>query len=161
MKYFKDRFDAGEQLAKPLLKFKNQKSILLAVPRGGVEVAFPIAQKLGIPMSLILAKKIGHPKNKEFAIGAASLDNYFVLPNTDVADEYVQSELLSIRARLKQMFELFLKGRKQPAVSGKIVVIIDDGIATGNTLLSSVKLLKKQSPSKIISCTNFITQCYR
>ena len=76
---FRDRIEAGILLAKKLKKYKNDKGIVLAVPRGGVPVAYAVARELNFPIELVLTKKIGHPGNKEYAIGAASLSDYFIV----------------------------------------------------------------------------------
>ncbi len=147
---FYNREDAGMQLAAKLQKFKNSNTVVLAVPRGGVPVACQIAKELGLPMDIILTKKIGHPANKEYAIGAASLHDYFVLPHEGVTAAYITEEVAQIRRRLKEMHRLMADNRLPPAVQGKTVIIVDDGIATGNTLLATVHLLRKSNPGKII-----------
>jgi len=83
---FRDRVQAGLLLASKLRKYKNDPGIVLAVPRGGVPVAYAVAKELGFPIEVILTKKIGHPFNKEYAIGAASLTDYFVLPHENVSE---------------------------------------------------------------------------
>ena len=90
---FQNREDAGLQLSKKLKKYQNSSCIILAVPRGGVPVAFVVAQQLDIPLEIILVKKIGHPINKEYAIGAASLTEHFIIPHDDVSQKYINEEL--------------------------------------------------------------------
>ena len=147
---FRDRLEAGLMLAHKLRKFNNEKGIVLAVPRGGVPIAYVVAKELGLPLEVILTKKIGHPINKEYAIGAASLTDYFVIPHEDVTDEYIQTELKKIRERLKEMHRQFMGDEGPENLNGKTVIIIDDGVATGNTLLGTVNVLKKSNPAKII-----------
>ena len=147
---FRDRIEAGTLLAAKLKKYKNTSGIVLAVPRGGVPVAFAVAKELGFPVEVVLTKKIGHPMNKEYAIGAASLTDYFVIPHENVSEEYIQEELKLIRANLKKMYARFM-GDKEPAdIKGKTVIVIDDGIATGNTLLGTIHVLRKSKPGKIV-----------
>ena len=147
---FRDRIEAGELLAAKLKKYKNTSGIVLAVPRGGVPVAFAVAKELGFPVEVVLTKKIGHPMNKEYAIGAASLTDYFVIPHENVSEEYIQEELKLIRANLKKMYARFM-GDKEPAdIKDKTVIVIDDGIATGNTLLGTIHVLRKGKPGKIV-----------
>lgn len=88
--------------------------------------------------------------NKEYAIGAASLSDYFITPQEDVSDEYITGELESVRTRLRVMDQLFRGNRPALNLEGKEVIIVDDGIATGNTLLATVKLVRKSNPSKVI-----------
>ncbi|ULQ53320.1 phosphoribosyltransferase [Flavihumibacter fluvii] len=147
---FRDRKAAGIDLAKKLTEYRHDPGIVLAVPRGGVPVAYAVAKELDFPMDLVLTKKIGHPLNREYAIGAASLTDYFVVPHDDVSDEYIEKELLRVRTRLKEMQVRFRGDRAPEKLEGKTVIIVDDGIATGNTILGTVRLLKKSHPAKII-----------
>ena len=149
-KIFRDRIEAGKLLAEKLKKYKNDPGVVLAVPRGGVPVAYDIARELGFPTEVILIKKIGHPANKEYAIGAASLTDYFILPHTRVTEEYIQQELKRVRRRLKEMYTTFMGDKEPEKLEGKTVIVVDDGIATGNTLLGTIKVLRKSKPSKII-----------
>jgi predicted phosphoribosyltransferase len=147
---FKNRIDAGMLLAEKLKKYKNTEGIVLAVPRGGVPVAYAVAKKLGLPLEVILTKKIGHPGNREYAIGAASLTDYFVVPHDDVTDDYIASEVKRVQVRLRGMYEKYMGNQPPLSLEGKTVLAIDDGIATGNTLLGTVNLLRKSNPAKII-----------
>ena len=88
--------------------------------------------------------------NKEYAIGAASLTDYFVIPHEDVSEEYIQQELKNIRIRLKEMYKRFMGDKEPENLEGKTVIVIDDGIATGNTILGTVNMLRKSKPGKII-----------
>jgi predicted phosphoribosyltransferase len=147
---FRDRIDAGLQLAKKLKKYLNDPGIILAVPRGGVVVAYAVAKELGFPMSLILVKKLGHPVNKEYAIGAVSLTDEFVIPHAEASQEYVDEEIDRIRKGLKKMYPKFSADDEVKDLKGKTLIVIDDGMATGNTLLVTVRMLKQREPSKII-----------
>jgi predicted phosphoribosyltransferase len=147
---FRDRLQAGALLADKLKKYKNAEGIVLAVPRGGVPVAYAIARQLGLSMELVLTKKIGHPLNKEYAIGAASLTDYFVIPHDNVSMEYIDQELQKIRSRLKEMHKKFMDDEEPAKLEGKTVILVDDGIATGNTLMGTVHVLRKGKPAKII-----------
>ena len=147
---FQNRIEAGLLLADTLKNYQAGTGLVLAIPRGGVPVAYAVAKELGLPIELILTKKIGHPTNKEYAIGAASLTDYFTIPHENVTEEYIQAEIVRIRTRLKEMYKIFM-GDQQPAdLQGKTVIIIDDGIATGNTLLGTIQLLRKSKPGKMI-----------
>ncbi len=148
--YFKDRNQAGQMLAGKLKKYKGQAGIVLAVPRGGVPVAYEVAKVLELPLEIILTKKIGHPMNKEYAIGAASLTEYFVIPHEQVTDEYIFHEVGKIQRKLKEMYEKFMGDKTPEPLAGKTVIVIDDGIATGNTLLGTVHVLKRSNPGKIV-----------
>ena len=147
---FRDRIEAGLLLADKLKKYKTDPGIVLAVPRGGVPVAYAVARELGFPIEVILTKKIGHPMNKEYAIGAASLTDYFIVPHDGVTEEYIQQELLRVRSRLREMYTRFMGDKEPENLKGKTVIIIDDGIATGNTLMGTVNVLRKSNPGKIV-----------
>lgn len=152
---FDDRIDAGRQLSKELERFKDANAIVLAVPRGGVAVAYETIKKYGLEWDLIIPRKIGAPQNKELAIGAVSVDgSYFINEqyadmlgiSQDYIDKEVESEIREIRRRLKEYrgFEGF------PNVRGKTVIIIDDGIATGFTILAAIESVKNQGADKTI-----------
>ncbi len=147
---FRDRIEAGLLLADKLKKYKNDPGIVLAVPRGGVPVAYAVAKEFGFPLEVILTKKIGHPMNKEYAIGAASLTDYFILPHENVSNEYIELELKRVRHRLKEMYIRFMGDKVPENPEGKTVIVIDDGIATGNTLMGTVNVLRKSNPGKIV-----------
>ncbi len=147
---FRDRLEAGILLAAKLKKYTGGPGIVLAVPRGGVPVAYAVAKELGFPIDIILTKKIGHPLNKEYAIGAASLTDYFVVPHENITVEYIEEEVKSIRKRLREMYTKFMGDRDPVSLQGKTVLVIDDGIATGNTLLGTISMLRKSQPGKIV-----------
>lgn len=147
---FSDRIEAGTLLAGKLKKYQDQPGVILAVPRGGVPVAYAVAKELGLPLDIILTKKIGHPSNKEYAIGAVSLTDFFVIPHRDVSQSYIDREVERIREKLKDMYRKFMGGRKPEPLAGKTVIVIDDGIATGNTLMGTINMLRKDKPAKMI-----------
>jgi len=152
---FKDRLDAGEQLAKKLTKYKNNKdALILAIPRGGLQIGNVLAKKLNLKLDIILTKKIGYPGNPEYAIGAVSLSgqsvNQDLITSGKVSQEYIDSQIKEIRTVLKQRYEQYRGKTKPPSFKGKIVIITDDGIATGSTLLAAIELLKQEDVKKIV-----------
>lgn len=147
---FQDRIDAGLALSGHLQHYKHADGIVLAVPRGGIPVAFPVADILQLPLEIILSKKIGHPMHKEFAIGAVSLTGQVLTPNAAATDEYIQQETVHIREQLKAMYAKYMGDKKPTPVKDRTVIIIDDGVATGNTLLSTVDMIKMEAPKKIV-----------
>jgi putative phosphoribosyl transferase len=146
----KDRTEAGLLLSEKLKKYKNTNSVVLAVPRGGVPVAYIIAQSLQLPLDIVLSKKIGHPYNKEFAIGAVSLDSTIIDEHPGVSNDYIEGEIVRLRKLLSRNYQLYMGNRKPLDIKDKNVIVIDDGIATGNTLLVSISMLRKRKPAKII-----------
>jgi len=153
---FIDRSDAGRQLAKLLKKYNGIDGVVLAVPRGGVPVAYEVAIALDLPLDIVLVKKLGHPSNPEYAIGAVGLTESFVVPHEDVSDFYLFTETRRVRKRLQEMKEKFMAGKLD--LKQKTVIIVDDGIATGNTALSTIRLLKKEEPSKMIVAVPVISE---
>lgn len=147
---FRDRIDAGLQLAQKLKKYQGNPGVILAVPRGGVPVAYAVAKELGFPLEVILTKKIGHPINREYAIGAVSLTDDFIIPHAQASQEYVDDEIDRVRKKLKEMYHKFMGNKEPENLKGKTVIVIDDGIATGNTLLMTIHMLKKNQPAEII-----------
>jgi len=148
---FKDRTDAAIQLAKKLEMYKNKNAIVLAIPRGGVPVGYTIAQELKLPMEIVLSKKIGHPRNPEFAIGSVSMHGSIINDTAwDVPHEYIHNETERILKGLEEKFKLFMGNQKPADLKNKIVIIVDDGIATGSTVMATVEAIKKSDPQKII-----------
>jgi predicted phosphoribosyltransferase len=147
---FRNRFDAGSQLAVKLEKYRNTDAIVLALPRGGVPVAYEIAVSLGLPLEVSLSKKIGHPANKEYAIGSVSLNDIFLNASVVVPEEYVKNEVEKIRKVLQERLHQYM-GDKTPAnLSGKNVILVDDGLATGSTMVAAIHSVRKENPAKVI-----------
>lgn len=149
---FKDRIEAGNLLAEQLLSYSNNTNVVVvAVPRGGLPIGFVIAKKLNVPLEIVLSKKIGHPLNKEFAIGAVTLKNCVLSDDVaGISKLYIDEETEKIRKLLKER-ELAYYGKRTPVnLKNKIVIVVDDGIATGNTLISSIQLIHLQKPNQII-----------
>lgn len=146
----KDRIEAGLLLSEKLKKYQNSNSVILAVPRGGVPVGFVIAKSLHLPLDIVLSKKIGHPSNKEFAIGAVSMDSTLIDEHPGVPDEYIEKEIIKLRKSMQDKYQLYMGNREPLDLKGKNIILVDDGIATGNTLLASISMLRKRKPAKII-----------
>lgn len=145
-----DRKEAAMLLSEKLEKYQDSEAIILAVPRGGVPIGYEIAKNLHLPLDIILSKKIGHPLNKEFAIGAVSLDSYFMDEHPEISSDYIESEIKKLRESLQDKYNLYMGNRKPADVKGKTVILVDDGIATGNTLLACIAMLRKSKPQKIV-----------
>ena len=147
---FSDRIDAGKQLSRKLTDYKGKDVVVLAIPRGGLPIGAILAKNLKAPLDVVLSKKIGHPYNKEYAIGAVSLDDITLSPSEHFSEEYIASESKKIRELLKERDKQYHANSRAINLKDKILIITDDGIATGNTLLSTVNLVNKQKPREII-----------
>ncbi|GAB3298179.1 phosphoribosyltransferase [Hymenobacter humi] len=149
---FRNRHDAALRLAQYLEKYRGEDGIVLAIPRGGVPIGYVIAQHLGFPLEVALSKKIGHPGNSEFAIGAVSLDSVAVDERAaaTVPAEYIQEQVARIQAKLRDNFRAFMGGQPPTPLKGKTVILVDDGIATGNTILSLVQAIRKSQPARLV-----------
>jgi putative phosphoribosyl transferase len=148
--FFKNREDAAHRLIPLLEKYKDENAILLAVPRGGVAIAYPAAKACNLPLDLLMTKKIGHPKHEEFAIGAVNLEDEVIDNWPDIPLSYTDNEISRIRESLRNRYELLMGDRDPLSIQNKTVIITDDGIATGHTIVSAIKMLRKQNPQKIV-----------
>lgn len=149
---FIDREEAAKMLAKKIMNYKgNKDAVIVAIPRGGVPIGYEIAKKLELPLEIVLSKKIGHPFNKEYAIGAVTLKSSILSDAAlEVSKVYIDKETKQIRDLLKQRLDWYYGGKKPLDLKDKIVILVDDGIATGNTAISCIQLIHLQKPSKII-----------
>ena len=147
---FADRNDAGIQLADALLALGIKADIVLAIPRGGVPVGMVVAEKLGLPLKLFLVRKIGHPFNDEFAMGAVT-EHDLVLNESEKADQdYLNNVIKRERHRIKEMKEIFGHVATENDISGKRIVLVDDGIATGTCISLAIKIMRKSGAKEII-----------
>lgn len=150
-KIYKDRIEAANLLASNLKKYTNANAAVLSIPRGGVPLGFVIAKKLNVPLEIVLSKKIGHPLHKEYAIGAVTLNSRILSSAAnEVTSEYIEEETKRIRAKLKERYNEYYGNRKPLKLKDKILIIVDDGIATGNTMLSIIEMLHNEKPEKIV-----------
>ena len=150
---FLDRTDAGIQLADRLSRFKNQNVLILAIPRGGVEVGFVVAQKLQADFSIVVSRKLPFPENPESGFGAIAEDgSLFIFRessywlNKDRIQQIVEEQKTVIRDRIA----VLRKNRKLPEIKDRIVILVDDGLAMGSTMMAAIRLCKKRNPEKII-----------
>jgi predicted phosphoribosyltransferase len=156
--YFADRTEAGEKLAARLLTEQIIKNappgalLVLSIPRGGVVVGVAIAQALSCPHEVIVAKKIGFPGHEELAIGAMAEDGAVVLDPSLVfwleqESDYLQAEISQTRTKIAAYVQKFRQGRPL-AVQSRMVMVVDDGIATGETMKAAVKWLTSREPAQ-------------
>ncbi len=147
---YENRTDAGKQLAEQLRSFIGQDVVVLAIPRGGLPVGAEVAQVLKAPLDVVLTKKIGHPHHREYAIGAVSMDGVILGDTETIPEAYIVEETARIREVLKERHSQYYRDRRPIPLKNKIVIVVDDGIATGNTLMATVQLVAKQEPSRIV-----------
>ncbi len=150
---FKNRYDAAMQLVPELKKYASEKGILLAIPRGAVPMGYYIAKALDLPVDILLTKKIGHPANPELAIGSVSMQGRVIDPRFRMDQGFIEKETVRIRQMLKEWHKIFMGTRASIDLKDKTVIIVDDGIATGNTMLASVDLVRHHAPKQVIVAT--------
>jgi predicted phosphoribosyltransferase len=153
---YRDRFDAGRALAKALRHYANHADVIvLALPRGGVPVAYEVARELGAPLDIFLVRKLGVPGHEEYAMGAIAEGGAIVL-NRDVIQQLgippraVESVIQHERAELERRARLYRQGRPPPQVRDRVVILVDDGLATGSTMRAAVQALRSLRPARIV-----------
>jgi putative phosphoribosyl transferase len=154
---FKDRHDAGTQLAQRLLHYKNATdTIVIALPRGGVVVGYDISLTLRLPLDVLITRKLGTPTNPELAMGALAETGYQHL-NEDVIREYgvsmaqLEEEIRHQKNEIDRRIRRYREGRMLPSLKGQTVILVDDGIATGATFFASLGALLKAETAKIVA----------
>lgn len=155
---FKNRLDAAKHLLPLLKKYQGENTIIMAIPRGAVPIGLFLAEELHTGFQMLLIKKIGHPLNPELAIGAVSLNEKVIDPQFQVDPDYIEGEVGRIRELLKSRDDIYRTHLKNKSLKNKTVILLDDGIATGNTILAGIKLVKQQEPSKIVVASPVASQ---
>ncbi len=155
-KRFSNRIQAGKMLAQHLQAYTNVKDVLvLALPRGGVPVAFEVAKLLNVAMDVCIVRKLGVPGHKELAMGAIASENTIVfnqnIINSLGIDEEKITQVINQELReLKRRNQVYRDNKPAINVKNKIVILIDDGIATGATMRAALTILQQQQPAKIV-----------
>lgn len=151
---FEDRVEAGKTLAEDISEYNGKDAVVFALPRGGVVVGAEVARQLGLPLELVIPRKIGHPAWQEYAIGALTETGEPVWNDAELqmADEsWIQEEVERQRLEAKHRRISYLgKERYAPDARGKIAIVVDDGIATGLTLRAALKEVRRYEPRKIV-----------
>jgi len=151
---FKDRVDAAKKLAKKLHTLNIQEPVILAIPRGGVVTGDVIAKELGSKLDIIVSRKVGAPDNPELAIGAVMHDGSF-FPNTDIISalnvqkKYIEQEIAAELKEIERRLNKF-RGGKDYDLTGKTIILVDDGIATGATMFAAIEWVRLQKPKRLI-----------
>lgn len=150
---FLDREDAGKQLAEKLLEYKDTKPVVLALPRGGVPIGVEVAKALDAPLDLLIIRKIGHPMHPEYAIGAVGEEGEPLLHpiETQYVDQvWLKNEIKRQRQEIKRRKESYLPSINHVPWKDRTVILVDDGAATGFTMLAALKQLKSMNVKKVI-----------
>lgn len=150
---FKSRKDAGEKLALALEKYRAENPVILAIPRGGVEVGLQISKKLGADFSLVISRKLPFPDNPEAGFGAiAENGSTFILENADswlareTIEQIKQEQIVEIERRIN----VLRGGKTLPDIAGRTVILIDDGIAMGSTMRAAIELCRNRKAGKVV-----------
>lgn len=152
---FRDRLEAGERLAELLSDYRGERVAVIAIPRGGVEVGYVLASRFEAPMEVTVPRKIGAPMDPELAVGAIAEDGTIyveeeVLRLLGVSLDWVRSEGERELQEVRRRLEVYRGGRPLPRLSDYAVILVDDGVATGATMIATARFLRKLEPKKLI-----------
>lgn len=152
---YENRRKAGERLAELMSDYRGRDAIVLAIPSGGVPVGLAVADRLGLPFDLLVIRKIPIPGTTEAGFGALTLEGDLVLNDLLVSDlglslREIEQRAAAVREELIARDHLFRKNRQLPGLSGRTVLLVDDGLASGYTMLAGVRLVRRRQPSEIV-----------
>lgn len=153
---FMDRYDAGQQLAEMLVAYRGKTdAVVLGLPRGGVAVAAEVAKALNLPLDVICSRKMGAPYNEELAIGAVTDTGhcYFngqIVDYLDIPEEYIAHIREREQQRALRQLLLFRRGRPRRVLVGKVVILVDDGLATGATMKAAAAAAKAEGAKRVV-----------
>jgi putative phosphoribosyl transferase len=155
LRMFRDRTDAGAQLAEQLGAYRGPDVLVLGIPRGGVPVAAEVARNLDAELDIVVARKLGAPFQPELAIGAVTANggrylNDALVQEAGVTDEYLEAVTAEEMAEAHRREERFRGKRTPPRIEGRTVIVVDDGLATGATMRAAVRSLRKRQPARLI-----------
>jgi putative phosphoribosyl transferase len=154
MTVFSDRKEAGKTLASKLTEYAG-KSIVLAIPRGGVVVGYEIAHKLKVPLDVIVPRKVRAPFNPELAIGAVTEDGTIILDHKlveylRVSEGHIKEESERQRQEIKRRLKVYRGDKPFPSLKGLHVIVVDDGVATGATVKAALASMRKKEPESVV-----------
>ena len=153
---FRDRSDAGRQLAAQLARYAGRPDVVvLALPRGGVPVGYEVARELGAPLDVFLVRKLGVPGHEELAMGAVATGGVRVLNDQvvralGIPDYVIDAVAVWEERELARRERLYRGERQPPDVRGRTVILVDDGLATGATMHAAIQALREQQPARIV-----------
>ncbi|MEN2985151.1 MAG: phosphoribosyltransferase family protein [Thermodesulfovibrionaceae bacterium] len=154
-KIFEDRIDAGRKLSYFLSDYKSTNSIILAIPSGGVPIGRELKEFLSVEFELLIVRKIQIPWNPEAGFGAMNLDGDVILNETllrylELSEDEIKNQIEKTKEILTKRDKLFREGKSFPSLENKTAIVVDDGIASGYTMLAGIEYVKKRNPDKII-----------
>ncbi|KKP35918.1 MAG: Phosphoribosyl transferase domain-containing protein [candidate division TM6 bacterium GW2011_GWF2_32_72] len=152
---FENRFDAGEKLAKELQEYKNKKDVVIvAIPRGALQIGAVLAKRLNLPMDVVFTKKLAFPGRSELAIGYVSESDIFVDPiiieRANIPESYIYQEAKKIKDLLRQRYSKYYQDIHPIELKNKTIILVDDGIATGNTIKGAIEALRNKNVKEIV-----------
>ena len=152
---FEDRREAGRRLAEKLSRFKDERPVVFALPRGGVPVGYEISRALEAPLDVFVSRKLGAPGQPEFGIGAVAAGgvrvlNEDVLRRLGIPDDYVEQITARETAEVERRLRYFRGERPEPDVGGRTAILVDDGLATGVTARAAVEALRSRGPKRLV-----------
>jgi predicted phosphoribosyltransferase len=150
---FKDRKDAGQALAQELEPYRSEDVLVLAIPRGGVEVGYQVAKHLDADFSLLIARKLPYPDQPEAGFGAVAEDGSTVIlekASRWVSDETVEAVVEDQQQEIERRVAILRKGEPLPELEGRTVILVDDGIAMGSTMRAAIKLCRRRDAGKVV-----------
>lgn len=152
---FRDRREAGARLSERLAAYRDAETLVLGIPRGGVVVAAEVARRLGAELDVVVARKLGAPGQPELAIGAVTADgerilNEELVSELGVSPAYLELVTTEERAEAEQRERRFRGGRAAPRMEGRVVVLVDDGLATGATMRAAVRSVRRHHPARLV-----------
>jgi len=150
---FEDRKDAGKRLARALTDYKNENALVLAIPKGGVEIGYQIAKSLNVDLAIVISRKLPFPDNPESGFGAIAEDgSIYLFPSfmSRLPDSTIKRIIAEQQEEIERRISVLREGKPLPDISEKRVILTDDGLAMGSTMRAAVSLCRKQRAAKIV-----------